>query len=239
MCRINNLSNDELQELLDSSSSYSDAIRRTGLSVTGGHCATLKKRIRQDSLSTDKLDKNRSIFNSFIPTPLEEILVEHSTFSRHALKKRLVSEGVLDYICSKCGNDGEWEGEPLTLQIDHINGNNTDNRIENLTFLCPNCHTQTSTYAGRNKREKKTWLCRKCNKEISAHSTYCKKCIVYPSMLRFKVSYEDLYDMVHVQKLAYTTIGKKFGVSDNAIRKRCKRLGIPLRKHFTRSELKN
>lgn len=57
----------------------------------------------------------------------------------------------LEYKCAFCGNTGEWLGQKLTLQLDHINGKNNDYRIENLRFLCPNCHSITPTYAGKNK----------------------------------------------------------------------------------------
>jgi 5-methylcytosine-specific restriction endonuclease McrA len=84
---------------------------------------------------------------------LEEILVENSTYTnRTALKTRLLKEGLITYECAICKNKGEWNGNPLTLQLDHINGINNDHRLENLRFLCPNCHSQTNTFSGRNKR---------------------------------------------------------------------------------------
>ena len=84
---------------------------------------------------------------------LKDILIKNSTYNnRTALKKRLIDEHVLEYKCAICGNKGEWNSYPLTLQLDHINGINNDNRVQNLRFLCPNCHSQTSTFSGRNKR---------------------------------------------------------------------------------------
>ena len=68
------------------------------------------------------------------------------------LKIRLVKEKRLEYKCALCGIS-EWQGQPLSLQLDHINGKHNDHRIENLRFLCPNCHSQTETYAGKNKGE--------------------------------------------------------------------------------------
>ena len=53
------------------------------------------------------------------------------------------------FRCALCGNEGEWCGQPLTLQLDHVNGRYDDNRLENLRWLCPNCHSQTPTFAGR------------------------------------------------------------------------------------------
>ena len=70
------------------------------------------------------------------------------------LKIRLFKEGLLEEKCAICGNLGEWNDKPLSLVIDHINGNHSDNRIENLRILCPNCHSQTETFAGKNKKSK-------------------------------------------------------------------------------------
>lgn len=85
--------------------------------------------------------------------PIESILIKNSTYlNRTALKKRLIEEKIIPYECTICGNKGEWNNYPLTLQLDHINGINNDNRKENLRFLCPNCHSQTTTFSGRNKR---------------------------------------------------------------------------------------
>lgn len=84
---------------------------------------------------------------------LEEICVEHSTYSTtSSLKKRLIKAGLLQNQCSICDQLPEWNGKPLTLVIDHLNGCNTDNRLANLRILCPHCHSQTSTFAGRNKK---------------------------------------------------------------------------------------
>lgn len=85
-----------------------------------------------------------------IKYPLENILVENSTYGRTHLKKRLISEGIIEYRCSCCGLGPEWNGKPMPLILDHINGINNDNRIENLRFVCSNCDTQLETYKSKN-----------------------------------------------------------------------------------------
>lgn len=83
--------------------------------------------------------------------PLSNILVEDSTYTTiWRLKRRLLRAGILEYRCYVCGLT-EWNGQPLSLQLDHINGVHLDHRIENLRLLCPNCHSQTETFAGKNK----------------------------------------------------------------------------------------
>ena len=79
----------------------------------------------------------------------EEVFIEHSTYPRKDIKKRILNQKLIPYECSECRNDGHHNGKSLVLQLDHINGKAEDNRLENLRFLCPNCHSQTSTYAGK------------------------------------------------------------------------------------------
>ena len=84
---------------------------------------------------------------------LDEILVENSSYRNiDRLKKRLVAENRLEYKCQLCGNTGEWNGKPLSLQLDHIDGKHNNHSIGNLRFLCPNCHSQTETFSGKNKK---------------------------------------------------------------------------------------
>ena len=84
--------------------------------------------------------------------PLEEIFAnKYPIYPTGTLKKRLIKEGILEYKCVLCGNPGSHNGYPLTLQLDHVNGVNNDHRLENVRLLCPNCHTQQDTYAGKNK----------------------------------------------------------------------------------------
>jgi Zn finger protein HypA/HybF involved in hydrogenase expression len=85
----------------------------------------------------------------FNQRPLSEFL--SSTVSNQSIKRRLIREGILKEECYKCGMKSEWLGEPLTLQLDHIDGSDKNHSIDNLRLMCPNCHSQTPTWAGRNK----------------------------------------------------------------------------------------
>lgn len=81
----------------------------------------------------------------------KEVFIANSNYPRRCIKKRILQNKILEYRCSLCNIDDNWNNNKLTLQLDHINGINNDHRLSNLRFLCPNCHSQQETYAGKNK----------------------------------------------------------------------------------------
>lgn len=167
--------------------------------------------------------------------PLEEILVENSSYKSQDLKRRLITAGLKEDICEICGQHNVWNGKPLVLQLDHINGNHYDNRLENLRVVCPNCHTQTDTFA--NRKNKKTNYCIDCGKEISTKSTRCQSCAAKHSNVckvdrDNRPSKDELLELILSK--TFTEIGKIYGVTDNTIRKWCKGYDLP----HTKKELK-
>ena len=78
-----------------------------------------------------------------------DIFKLNSTWSNMAVRNRIKQDSLIDYKCQMC-NICKWNNMPITFELDHVNGNNRDNRLENLRFLCPNCHSQTDTYKGKN-----------------------------------------------------------------------------------------
>lgn len=84
---------------------------------------------------------------------LENVLQNKVCMKSSVLKKRLLDEKYLKYVCIKCKNNGEWMGEKITLELDHIDGNSENNKLDNLRILCPNCHSQTPTFRGRKNRK--------------------------------------------------------------------------------------
>ena len=147
--KVYQVSDEQFIQIVQESNSYSDCLRALGLGTRGGSSTDiLKRRIAELNCSTEHFGKQlQSVSAKY---SLEEILVENSSYANISrLKQRLVNEGKMEYKCQKCGIS-EWLGNPLTLQLDHINGINNDHRLTNLRFLCPNCHSQTDTYAGKN-----------------------------------------------------------------------------------------
>lgn len=148
------VSSEELKEVVKNSTSLSDVIRYYGLQPSSGRYTILKARLRQDDIDFSHIKlgirSNRGR-GGLGPKayPLDLVLVENSAYSRKRLKARLLKGGLLNNQCYECEIGPEWNGKPLSLQIDHINGVSDDNRIENLRMLCPNCHSQTETFGGK------------------------------------------------------------------------------------------
>lgn len=137
------------------SASLSDALRHMGVKEPGGfYYENLKRDIELLQIDTShflpfsKLMQNVRASKKF---PLSEILVENSKY-RGSPKKRLLKEGILRNECYKC-KINSWQGKPLVLALEHKNGNKRDHRLENIELLCPNCHSQTPTFAGRNVKK--------------------------------------------------------------------------------------
>ncbi|NDH09841.1 MAG: hypothetical protein EBY16_09610 [Gammaproteobacteria bacterium] len=83
-----------------------------------------------------------------------ELLIENCKHPRRIVKRTIIRDKLIDHKCSECGITNEWNNKPIVLQLDHINGINNDNRLSNLRFLCPNCHSQTETFCGSNIKNK-------------------------------------------------------------------------------------
>lgn len=206
---------DELRILLDDSKSFREFLEKIGSSSNGsGAYKSIKKQLLDIGIELKEFEyKNTNI----IPIRLDdsEVFIENSTFSRQHLKKRIIKYKLIEYKCDKCNNNGSWLGEILSLQLEHRNGINNDNRIENLCFLCPNCHSQTDTFSGKSNKKLET-KCR-CGKIISKNSKNCKDCY---SEQNKKVERPKLEKLIKdVEEIGYKATGRLYGVSDNTIRK--------------------
>ena len=84
-----------------------------------------------------------------VKVSLEDILTNKKPFQSFKLKNRLLKEGILKNKCDLCSIEN-WNGKPISIELDHVNGNRNGNRLENLRMLCPNCHSQTDTYRSKN-----------------------------------------------------------------------------------------
>jgi len=143
------INDEEFIEGIRVSKSVKDALEYFKFSRNSG-AMFVKVRKRMDELNLG--DSHFTPKDNSHPTyTLDEILIEKSPYKNIcSLKKRLVREDKLEYKCEECDNTGIHNDKKLVLQLDHINGICSDHRLHNLRFLCPNCHSQTPTFSGRN-----------------------------------------------------------------------------------------
>ena len=231
--KLKTIDKSDLQKLLDESCSYADVFRKLGYNTAGDayNYKLMKIRINNDKLNVNKLEENRGSKVKVNKKSITDLATKNShIIAFHSFKRRLINEGFLDYKCRDCGNTGEWLGKKLVLQLEHIDGDRLNNELSNLTLLCPNCHSQTSTYAGRKLKKKiNINICKKCNKQIHKSSVHCRSCVIVPQrQKKFNTTKDELEELILNQNMSYVDVGKRFGVSDNAIKKRCKRLDICL-----------
>lgn len=163
----NKRSKEELEIAAINSYSIAEMCRKLGIKPVGGNYKIIHHAIKEYGIDISHFNGqgwNKGL--KFNPKPLkkiEDILVEHSNYQSFKLKKRLFKEGLKTKVCECCGLS-KWQNKEIPLELHHINGVNTDNRLENLQILCPNCHALTDTYRGHNirvqpslKSENETW----------------------------------------------------------------------------------
>lgn len=246
-----NFSKEELESIVKRSESWSEICKCLGIYDKHDKYVPYLRRIL-DSLKIDysfldipsnkhKNLKNRH--NKYTKFKDEEIFIKKSPVGISTIRRRYFSGKFSEYKCAICGMEPFWNGKELILTLDHINGNTNNNELSNLRWICPNCDRQLPTYAGRNKKREKIVLqkkiCKKCGKEIEYRNEYCLECFSEMKSESIKLNPENKKpDRNTLKKLirenSFLKIGKIFDVSDNAVRKWCKKYNLP----YKSSEIK-
>ena len=223
----------EVRRAIAGSRSWAESLRRLGRCHTGGNPATLKKRAAEWKISTAHFDPHAASNEALkrrTKIPLEEILIRGSTYSRSNLKARLYAEGLKRRVCELCGQGEVWRGNRIGLILDHVNGIRDDNRLENLRIVCPNCAATLATHCGRKNRvEIQSRECLRCGSFfLPRHprqrfcSRYCGTRSLAGSTRRGIRKVErppETRLLLEVEEHGYLGVGRRYGVSDNAVRK--------------------
>lgn len=211
---------EEVIEAVRTSRSYAGTLRVLGRALVGTNYQYLRERIKSLNLDTSHWKRGEAL--------REVRFTKASPNSRAHVKRVILRDRLIPYICAECTLGPEWNGKPLVLRLDHKNGERDDNRLENLRFLCPNCDSQSPTFCGRNNLGERptkqknpcvdckstlTWYerCRSCSakRRFAAHPQATK--IAWPTP-------EQLDGML--SRSSYEAVGRKLGVSGTAVKKR-------------------
>ena len=145
---VDGLSDEAFSRLVSESLTIAAVAKALGYS--SGRAARHRVTARIGQLALDTSHFRNWIQYGAVPTAT--LLVKNSPVNNQTIKKRLLDEGILKNECVECQNPGLHNGKPLVLHLDHVDGDNSNNELSNLRLLCPNCHSQTLTFGGRNKR---------------------------------------------------------------------------------------
>lgn len=207
-----------LEDLIKESNTLTEVLLKLKIRAAGSNYKTLKKYIKIYEIDISHFDSAKVILDKLKntnlnkKTPIELILVFNSTFtSTSHLKERLYKEGFKTRKCEMCGQDENWNGNRMSLILDHINGIHNDNRLENLRIVCPNCNATLDTHCGKNNKKRKPVN----NSDLFLTDKRIQNFIKKRKVIR--PDYETLKE--EVSKNGFLPTGKKYKVSDNAIRR--------------------
>lgn len=212
-------SKDMLEKIVNSSNNYSEVTKKLGLRPYYGNRQTVKKYINLFNIETKHFRLTSSGGGAKQKKNIDEILIENSQYSSTTnLKERLYNVGLKERSCELCGQGELWMGKKISLILDHINGVNNDNRIENLRIVCPNCNASLPTHGGKNVKhiDKEPIKC-ECGQKTFRNNGICVTCSQVKSRKVERPNYTQLIQ--DIESFGYRGTGVKYGVSDNAIRK--------------------
>lgn len=240
MGKHNTYTDEKLASAVASNVSIAGVLRYLGIRPAGGSHSHISRRIKALGLNTSHFrgqstNSGPHHRGGLARRSWQSILVLRTSGGRTGakqLRKALIESG-REYRCegTRCNSGPTWLGLPMTLQVEHRNRNWLDDRQENLLFLCPNCHSQTEGWSGRKPRDPTTGKkipnpkslsnCPVCTKTISSRAIKCKSCSKREQGT--KIEWPDILDLKKaVGETSYEALGRKLGVSGNAVRKRIK-----------------
>lgn len=164
---------DELIEIIGCCRNYKDIIET--LKINGFYHKYLKKFVQENNIDISHF----SIAKPTKDTLQKKLVKGNKHIAGKDIKKYLIKNNIVTEKCDICNLPPIWNNKPLTLHLDHINGDHFDNRVENLRLVCPNCHTQTDTYTGKNMAKYKTLNCSSCSFKLKPNNITgkCANCI--------------------------------------------------------------
>lgn len=215
----------KIKNLVATSINFTEVLEGLQIPRQGNNIKTLKSILSKNHIDYSHFTSRARHYNTK-HVDIQDYLSNSKFIGTNKLKHKLLKLGIKENKCEKCGITS-WNGQPLVMQLHHINGNNKDNRLENLQMLCPNCHSQTDNYCG-SAQEKKHNYCKDCGREITRSAKYCVVCSAKHHRKVVMPSKEELI-MCFRQFKNFSKVAQSYGVTDNSVRKWFKKYGLPYR----------
>lgn len=225
-----------LEGIVKDSLTIAECLTKLGMATSRDAYGVFRSRVERWGISTSHFlthseymkrrhNENPGGFGKQRQPQLETVLVENSRYNRRSIKARLLATGLKTNVCELCGQNEMWMGKRMHLILDHINGVRNDNRLENLRIICPNCDATLPTFGGRNIKQVYN-VCLHCG-AATKNKSYCSRdCAKYAESrkqlcLRQRRALRPPYEQLlqEIEEYGYLQTGKRYGVSDNAIRK--------------------
>jgi 5-methylcytosine-specific restriction endonuclease McrA len=151
---------EDLKQETTNATSLGQILKHHGLINKGRNSSTLKRRLLEERIDFShlKMGRNSNKGREFqklkltLQECLENVFIQNSTYNRISAKRYILRYNLMPYECVECKLKGEWNGKSLVLQIDHKDGVSNNHILDNLQWICPNCHSQTPTFSGRRKK---------------------------------------------------------------------------------------
>lgn len=209
----NNWTEDQIREAARNSYSIADMCRYLGMVPAGGNYGSIKRRISRYEIDVTHFTGQSWKKGNYSDSPN----------SKSAIKKKLIRER--GHQCEKCKNT-EWLALPIALELEHIDGDNSNNIDDNLLLLCPNCHAQTGTwrrpkapFVPKNPSPPKRTKTCECGAEITPQAKQCTQCAHVKQQRIEWPPVEELLTRLRDNRESYSALSRSLGVSDNSIRK--------------------
>lgn len=214
-----------LEPIVKDSSAYSEVIRKLGLQQSGGNHSHIRKIVAKEGIDTSHFvgqswNRGKTFPNKY---PIEDYLTGKRYIHSSHLKKRLVKDGLLEEKCYEC-DLREWRSVPISLELHHIDCNHDNNNLSNLMILCPNCHAMIHYNMNKDKKSKKLGRKRVMRKSRASGNLVKdvsgRNWSIDSRSKNRKVDRPSLSTLLaELEESNFTQVAKKYGVSDNAIRK--------------------
>lgn len=227
--RLDTITEEAAKSALENSDSLKDFIQNLGMKVNNGNYTRAKSIIEKYGLKIPTYNQSKHMENlkNKNKIPNEEYFCKGTLRSGTSIKKRLIEDYKIEDKCSICGQGPEWNGAPLCLQVDHIDGDRFNNELNNLRIVCPNCHTQTETY-GNGRKIRQYSYCH-CGIRISKGSVNCKAHAEMPNNTgKYSIDYPPVEDIIKsiIDNGGWSAAERVLGIGQNSLRKHLKRNGV-------------